>query len=81
VSAWAVSFGCGGAGVGGGGLVVAAGLVLLGLPGALGGGLPVRVDATDHAGRGGFGGPGMQLYVALEMGGWRRGCHARQCPG
>jgi hypothetical protein len=52
----------------GGVLVAADGLVLLGLPLEFRGELTVAVDLTAHVGRGGFGGPGVQLDVALEAG-------------
>ena len=59
----------GGGGAGEGGVLVAAGgLVELGLPRELGGGLPVLVDLAAHVGRGGFGGLGVGVDVALELG-------------
>ena len=60
----------GGGGAGEGGVLVAAGgLVELGLPRELGGGAArCCADAGGHVGRGGFGGLGVGVDVALELG-------------
>jgi hypothetical protein len=57
----------GGEGIGGG-LVVAVGGVLLGLPGQFGGVLVVGVDAGGQVGRGGFCCPGVKADGVLELG-------------